>query len=75
MKKIKISTVVSGKMYLKIFKMSNNITWAKYNMRSLVDKIHFDHIKQAYFAFFGSVYRYGLLLYGSGSSVKDILLL
>ena len=34
-----------------------------------------DYLRQAYYAFFESIFRYGLLLYDSGSNLRDILLL
>ena len=42
-------------------------------LRNLADKINLEHLKQAYFAFFESILRYGLLLYGNGSGLKYVL--
>lgn len=44
-----------------------------YLLRSLTNIVTHNYLRQAYFAFFQSVFRYGLLLYGNGTDLTNIL--
>lgn len=55
--------------------ISTRLSRVLFLLRRLIHNVPQEYIKTAYFAYFQSVMRYGLILWGNSSKIENILIL
>lgn len=55
--------------------LSTRLSRVVYLIRRLISLVDSSYVRMSYFAFFQSIYRYGLIFWGSSSGIQDILLI